>query len=347
VEVPVEVLAPRERPDLASAPEFARVSEAYDLAAMASSRVVAIGVGGSAAFLEDLVRSGVCEVVLIDPDVVELPNVGTQQVYRADRGRAKVAALGRRLVTLNRAVRVWAVQASLDQLDDAAVRRLALAPLPGGHPGAPGTTLLCGFTDDFWAQSRVNRLALHLGLPQIQAQVYREGRGVELVFTAPGITPACGRCVLSARYQAYLGEAYRNDVTSHGTPLWATTRLNALKGPVAMALLHATSRHAHSGHPATLRYRRLMDRTAERNLVQVRLDPDIAANLGLGVFDRVAAGPEGHRLVTDEALWLPQQPDHPDHGRPACPDCGGTGDLTERVGRFADTRIRPPAASAA
>jgi proteasome lid subunit RPN8/RPN11 len=341
VRLPLEVVAPRPRPDLESFRQFARVTDAYDLAVVSSSRVLAVGVGGSAGFLEDLARSGVGEFVLIDPDVVELPNLATQQTYAADLGLPKVTALGRRLARVNPHAHIWTVQAPLDALDDAAVRRLAVAPLPGGFPDAPSTTLLCGFTDSFWAQARTNRLALQLGLPQLQGQVYREGRGAELVFTAPGLTGACARCVLSSRYAAYLERGFTNDVTSNGTPLWATSRLNAVKGPVSMALLHATSTAARPDHPATRRYRRLAERIADRNLVMLRLDPDIGEHLGLSVFDRLAAAPEGHRLVTDEALWLPQLPDHPDNGRRACPDCGGSGDLSGSIGRIDSTVPRP------
>ena len=76
----------------------------------------------------------------------------------------------------------------------------------------------------------------------------------------------------------------------------------------------------------------------KRNLVQVRMDPDLATTVGLGVFDRVLGTADGERLFFDETLWLPQQPDGPGSGFPTCPDCGGTGNLNDSVGTFNDTR---------
>ena len=178
----------------------------------------------------------------------------------------------------------------------------------------PIRTLLLGCTDNFWAQARINRVGLQYGVPTLCAQVYAEGRGVELTFTYPGVTAACHRCVLRSRYEAYLNDGYTNTVTSDGTPISSTARLNATKLVLAMALLH----HGTS-HP---RWGRLLERIGNRNLVQLRLDPDLA----LPVFDRVLAG-DRERVFCDEAVWLPQQPEGPAVNRAACPDCGGTGAL--------------------
>lgn len=226
-------------------------------------------------------------------------------------------------------------QERLDEISDAEFARLAREPLAGC---APQVTLLCGFTDSFEAQARINRLALHFGLPSLCAQVYWEGRGAEITFTYPGVTPACHRCALSSRYRAYLEEGFRNDVTSDGTPIFATTRLNALKGFIALAILHYGTDHPRWGG--------LLQRIGHRNLIQIRMDPDLSTTLGLRAFDRVF-GANGaaedvawrqERILFDEAIWLPQKPDCPENGFPACPDCGGTGDLRNAISTFADTR---------
>ena len=192
----------------------------------------------------------------------------------------------------------------------------------------PIRTLLCGCTDDFYAQARVNRAGLQFGVPTMCAQVYAEGRGAEITFTYPGMTPACHRCVLRSRYDAYLKEGYSNTVTSDGTPISSTTRLNSTKLFVALALLH----HG-TAHP---RWGRLLERIGNRNLVQLRLDPDLA----LPVFERVLCG-DRDRVFSDEAVWLPQQPEGSATGRTPCPDCGGTGDLRSAIGTLTDTRLQP------
>ncbi|MCH7734793.1 MAG: hypothetical protein IH961_06220 [Chloroflexi bacterium] len=149
----------------------------------------------------------------------------------------------------------------------------------------PVQTLICGFTDNFEAQARGSRLALKLGLPYLAAQVYQAGRGAEITFFHPDVTPACHRCALRSRYEAYLKDGFQNDVTSDGTPIFATTRLNALKGFIAMAILHHGTDHPRWGE--------LLERIGDRNLVQIRMDPQFE----LPVFDRVF----GKVLLSDAA----------------------------------------------
>ena len=323
---------------------FLRVQNAYDLSRLAISRIVAVGTGGAVGFLEDMARAGVGEFILIDPDTVSKTNLATQQVYRRDLKRPKVRALGERILEINPEAIVIPAYKKLDDIDDAEFQRLASRPLrhwqvPGrslwGIPGLnvsvqvavkPAVTLICGFTDSFDAQARVNRLALNLGLPSLCAQVYQEGRGAELTFTYPGITSACHRCMLSSRYKAY-AEGFQNNVTSDGTPIFATTRLNALKGFVAMALLHHGTNHP--------RWGALLKRIGNRNLLQIRMDPD----LQLKVFERVFGGGDSERILFDDVVWLPQKPENPASGTPACPDCGGTGELRKAIGTFTDTRV--------
>lgn len=341
-DLPVVTL-PDPRRSLSAPDVFDRVGNVYDLRAMASTRLVVVGTGGSAGFVESMARSGIGELVLIDPDVVEAPNIATQQTYLDDVGDPKVDALAHRLLRINPGLRIVTVRASIEDLDDLAMTRLIHRPLPNSGLGCPPLTILCGFTDDFWAQARVNRLALHFGVPMIAAQVYREGRGAELSFSVPGVTPACGRCVLGSRYRAYLEGGFTNNVTSRGTPLAATDRLNATKSLIALAMIHGVHPAVDRNHPGTIRWAELLRRIAERNLVQIRIDPDIAISLGLQTFDRVLGGGDLERLVCDETVWLPQKPEHPVYGLPPCPDCGGTGDLRLAAGTFADTRERDAA----
>lgn len=301
---------------------FQRVVGAYDLGHLRHCRVVVVGVGGAAGFAEDLVRAGVYDFVLVDPDTVSASNLATQQVYRRDLGRPKVEAIADRLRDINPAVEVNALQADFTSFTEAEIE--GLLGLDVARP--PIRTLLCGCTDDFFAQARVNRVGLQHGVPTLCAQVYAEGRGVELTFTYPGVTPACHRCVLRPRYDAYLKERYSNTVTSDGTPISSTARLNATKFVLAMSILHHGTSHA--------RWGRMLERIGNRNLVQLRLDPD----LELPVFERVLAG-DRERVFCDEAVWLPQQPEGPAVGRPACPDCGGTGDLRSAIGSLPDTRL--------
>ena len=333
VPVPITVI-----PDLKGGPApddtaWDRVRNAYDMAAMATTRLVIVGCGGSAAYIEDMVRCGVGEVVLIDPDTIDRPNLATQQVYRSDLGRPKVEAIAERLLDISRHVRVATLQTSLDDLTDEDVARLTRAPLPNTRIGGPGVSILCGFTDNFWAQARVNRLALTMGVSQLMAGVYKEGRGLELFYSIPGISTACARCVLRPRYDQYLERGFINDVTSHGTPLLATNRLNQVKSDVTLAIVHGTAANADPHHPATRRWSAVLEYLGQRNLVQIGLEPERDSQLGLGVFSQVRALDPSGRLGFDQTVW------HHKPARPDCPDCGGNGDIDSAVGRLSPTRI--------
>jgi proteasome lid subunit RPN8/RPN11 len=315
-------------------PVFARVTDAYDLKALAGLRLVIVGTGGAAAFAESMARAGVGEFVLIDPDTIEAPNLGTQQVYRADIGRAKIDAIAERILDINRHAHVVGVQCLLDELTDDMVRRLVHRPLPNSATLNPEATILCGFTDSFEAQARVNRLALNFGVPMVAAQVYPSGIGVEVSFHVPGMSVACGRCVLGSRYRAFLNDPSALAGVSQGTPLWATERLNELKSMIVLAIAHGVI-PGDPDNPGRRRYESLLERIATRNLVQVRLHPEAH----LPAFDKAFANADLNRIVTDETLWLPQQPENPDTGFESCGDCGGTGDLGNAVGTILDSRL--------
>jgi hypothetical protein len=274
-----------------------------------------------------MARAGVGEHVLIDPDNVAETNLATQQTYRRDIGAPKVDCVAERIRDINPNATVVTHKAWLDEFDDDQFIRLAKEPLRRASADEPLVTLVCGLTDSFDAQARVNRLGLTFGLPTLCGQVYREGRGAEITFNYPGITPACHRCALNSRYRAYQ-QGFQNDVTSDGTPIFTAGRINALLGFVAMALLHHGSKHARWGG--------LLERIGKRSLIQIRMDPD----LQLPVFQRVFGGGDAQRILFDDVVWLPQDPDCAATGFPTCPDCGGTGDLRNAIGTIKDTRVR-------
>jgi len=184
----------------------------------------------------------------------------------------------------------------------------------------PAATLLCGMTDSFPAQARASRLALHLRIPYLSAQVYAEGLGAEIVFLHPdGPNSACPRCILETRYRAHLQEGFVNHVGSRGSPIGTTTHLNGLKFTIGMALLHY-------GRPHT-RWGALLDTIGPRNLIQIRMHPSFAAP----VFEHLSLNHQVMRF--GEPLFFNVKP------IPNCPDCGGAGNLRSRKGAFIDTRV--------
>src|SRR5205823_234323 len=103
---------------------FLRVQNAYDLDHLRHARIVAVGCGGAAEFIEMLARAGVGEFVLIDRDVVTASNLATQQTYRRDIGRLKVEAIAERIVDINPDTRVKTIYLFSDQLTDRDFNRL-------------------------------------------------------------------------------------------------------------------------------------------------------------------------------------------------------------------------------
>lgn len=307
---------------------FERVRNAYDLDFLSRCRIIIIGTGGAAAFIEDVMRAGVGQLILIDGDVVSETNLATQQTYRRDIGRPKVECIAERLFEINDQALIVSLPRWLDSFDDTEFAELTVGKIESKKPVR---TLICGLTDNFEAQARINRLALQFGIPSLCAQVYQEGRGAEITFTYPGLTPACHRCILSSRYKAFLEQGYQNAVTSDGTPIFATTRLNAIKGFIALALLHHGTNHPRWGN--------LLKRIGNRNLVQIRMDPDFAETLGFTIFDRAFQGANTNRIFFDETIWLPMDAESIENGYDYnCPDCGGTGDLGKVIGTLSDTR---------
>lgn len=305
---------------------FARVQDAYDIPLLRESRIVAVGAGGAADYIECLARAGVGQFVLIDPDTVSLTNLATQQTYRRDIGRPKVDVIAERLRDINPSAEVVTLNAKLDDLDDQLMKVLITGRI-GDTNVRPRETVLCGLTDYFPAQARINRLALQFGVPSMCAQVYEAGRGAEITFTHPDITPACHRCALGERFKAYeAGEV--ETVGSAGTPIFATTRLNSTKGFVTLALLHAGTNHT--------RWGQLLYPVSDRNLVLIRMAPDLSMHLGLDVFERTF-GDANSRVYFDETIWTTITPDDGKGGADLCPDCRGTGRLRDTEGSYRDT----------
>lgn len=325
-----------------------RVQTAYDGSLLNNTRLVIIGVGGAYQLALDAARAGFGEVVSVDHDAVSDSNVGTQSADPRMIGTAKVDALAAEIRRINPRSAVLAVQAKIEDLSDSDFEVLCHHPLRffGGNQKSdksgerismatskPQKTILLVLTDNFEAQARGHRLGLQFGLPTICAQEYREGRGAEITFTVPGVTPACHRCITASRYKAYLSQGYCNDVTSDGAPIFAAQMLNAVLGHVLLAVVHHDTSHP--------RFGKLITQFGKRNLVLLRMDPNFDNFLGWPAFARPLTGAaDPNAFVMFDSIFLPQGPDQGQtESRPVCPDCGGSGDLRNCIGTFTDTRL--------
>lgn len=291
--------------------------------------VVIVGCGGARGFCESLARSAVKRFILIDGDTVSETNIGTQGAFVDEIGRPKTEVIANTLRRINPDVEIVEVRRYLDNsLSDDALEKLIGTKLLYERPE---DVLLCGCTDNFAAQDRTVKLALNWGVPYLAAQVYAEGRAAEVVFTYPGITEACPRCMLASRYRAYEA-GVPAAVTSESAPIYATERMNALKSHIAMMqLLYGTNSRIGAE----------LELVKERNLVMMSFAADCEEQLGIRAFSRTLDGlgdDARAALPMEETVWLRQRPDRPENGYPRCPYCAGTGDLRNVRGLIADTR---------
>ena len=172
--------------------------------------IVGCGSGGSKV-ADDLIRTGLGRVTLIDHDVVEAHNL-SRTIYRiGDIGKPKVEALRDHLLSINPGLEVEIYPCKLAEFGTQKASELIA-----------GVELVLGLTDDPKAQSDLNRLCYHAGTNVIFAGLYRGAKGGEAMMCLPGKTP-CRRCV-TAGYRELVGEVERS--TDYGT--------SRLEGEVAL-----------------------------------------------------------------------------------------------------------------
>ena len=162
--------------------------------AQRSALIVGLGSGGSYV-TENLVRSGLGRVVIVDGDSVEMSNLCRTTFSVEDLGMNKARAVARRLLNINPTVQVVAHEDDLVSLGAARLSELV-----------ESVDLVIGLTDDPYAQSRLNHFARHHGKPAVFAALYRGAQGGEVILCVPGRTP-CLECATGGVRDALGGRA--------------------------------------------------------------------------------------------------------------------------------------------
>lgn len=288
--------------------------------------IVCVGTGGARSFLENCARSGFRNFILMDKDVVGTTNIATQGVFISEMGKKKVEVIRERILDINPKARVVCVDSFLDDAMSDEEFKSYLDMFPHRRPT---DYLILGCTDNFEAQKRSSMLALKYGNPYLAAMMYAGGAAAELIFTYPGVTESCPRCLLRDRFEKY-EHGFQNDVDSSACPIFATERMNATKGYIALMMLMY---HEDPTSP----FNDMLNKVANRNFVWIRLNPYLKETaLGIELFDRLFAGTPERFTFMDETIWIPQHPDTD----PPCKMCGGTGDLREFSVKWADIDTR-------
>jgi molybdopterin/thiamine biosynthesis adenylyltransferase/proteasome lid subunit RPN8/RPN11 len=175
--------------------------------------VAIFGCGSGGSYLaEQLVRSGLGNLILCDMDNVEAENLCRSGYEIADLGVSKVKALARKLRNVNPAVRLQIYDKDLRSLSHKDLIKII-----------ESSQVVIAGTDMPDAQKRLNKYAYQLGIPAVFPGLYDQASGGEIVMTIPEKTP-CYQCSLG--HKRTLIEAYSNDVEVDNTRE-SSTRIEA------------------------------------------------------------------------------------------------------------------------
>ena len=133
-----------------------RLIGSVNIKKMAGSHVVVVGIGGASGLISDLIRCGIRKITAIDFDTVDATNLCTQGYSQKDIGSPKVQALETRLKSIHPNVDYTPVNGNLLTMSEAEIEQLMA-----------DADILLFMTDDFYAQTRGNLIALKFKIPAI------------------------------------------------------------------------------------------------------------------------------------------------------------------------------------
>jgi len=254
-----------------TSPTFSRISSTLDLNLLKNSVIFGVGCGGARDYYLDMARSGVGHFILYDGDKITQENLSVQGVYTDEIGEFKVEAIRKRILAINPDAKVIARSEFFnDQIKDADFHSII-------KNYQDQVIILTAFTDNFLAQARLSRLAIKYQLPFISAQHWQLGHGSEVFYWSPDKNQHCQRCMLQPRYHYYLVQQEKNKVTSQGSPIFHTTRLNALCEKITVGLLMRRS-----SIPNYLSY--FLENQSDKNLIIIRNHPDLPIDFSMEHF---------------------------------------------------------------
>lgn len=267
---------------------FQRIEGTIDIECMQNSHVTMIG--GAYGLTHDLARCGLGAVTLVDFDRIDASNPARQDLYASDLGRLKVEATAADLRRINPDMEI-----------ETHVRDFCSIPRDEFDDLFGHTDLLIDASDFFPVHARMNQEAVRLGKPSMWIGMYRGGRAGEIIHWVPDVTPACYRCICVDRYRAFhQGGA---NITSEGGTIFDLHLVDAVAGQIAVGIL---TRGAEN------RMGRLISQLGNRNLLQVKIDPEYRLGQRDIFLEYLGDNPANFSFTT---IALPMEPEQD------CPDC--------------------------
>ncbi len=272
---------------------YERIKDTIDVKRMNRSSVVVVG--GALALSCGLARSGLKKIHFVDFDHVSDSNPARQDYSIQDINRLKIDAA---IETIHRA--------NPDTEVIGHARDICTIPQQEFDELFGDADLLINATDSFVAQARGNVESIRLGIPSLFIGLYAGGRASEIIYYVPdGPTTACHRCICSSRYQAFQnGGINKTTVSSSGT-IFDMHLTDAIAGQIAAGILT---------RGADNRMGRLIDQLGNRNLIQVKMDPEYRLG-NKDIFREYLGDSQANFSFT--SICLPMEPEY------QCPDCQG------------------------
>lgn len=145
------------------------------------------GAGSVGSYIaEQLVRSGVGSIIIVDPDTVEYANL-SRTVYTAeDVGRLKVDALTRRLLSISPSLDIRTLPMDIHHINEASLIEMYEA----------ADLVVCA-VDDRRAQLLINHWSYHHRKPAVYVGIYAGARSGEVLYCEPPL--ACFKCATPFR----------------------------------------------------------------------------------------------------------------------------------------------------
>lgn len=187
--------------------------------AIHDKKVLIAGVGSVGSYLsEQLVRSGVGHLTIVDPDTVEASNLARTSYSLADLGQPKVCSLKRRILNLNPSAQVETHTVDIVAMARQRPREFNLL--------IQQMDLIIAATDDPEAQRLLNHFSYARNCPALFIGLYAGAQGGEVVISQPGQT-ACFVCATINRHQMEEQAGQVSPSVDYGT--------GRLQGEVALA----------------------------------------------------------------------------------------------------------------
>jgi molybdopterin/thiamine biosynthesis adenylyltransferase len=260
---------------------------------LAERRVLVVGLGSvGSTVLNQLVRAGVENFVVVDPERVESANL-SRTTYEAHQiGVPKCVAIAELAKRINPEAKVESIHASIADLDDTLLGYCIDADL------------VVAATDDPAAQAILSHHAYWTNRPLISCALYRKAAAGEVTISVPEIDTPCWSCTIGgsggvgARPDRDYGTGRLVGEIALGPPIHIVSLVAAT---VAIALLSGPCT------PAGVPLAELL--ASGRTLGIISTTPRWT------FFDQVFTGVTGHQWAP-QSIWAKPQRD------PLCPVCG-------------------------